>query len=209
VLGALALRICAFDLGVDHLVNFTLMPMQMDNLAIGAVGALAVRSDRARNALGRVALPATFALGSSALWLEQRQHWALHMDFVAATYGHSLWSMFFGALVFLGATLPRERLLTRLLTSQGLRTLGKYSYGLYVWHYIVLTVLRSMGFTAATAVGVANSQSLGHTLFIGVNFLLAAGAAALSWRYLEKPALALRDRIPTAAAANTAEPALL
>jgi peptidoglycan/LPS O-acetylase OafA/YrhL len=116
-----------------------------------------------------------------ALCLELHQHWALHTDFVAATYGHSLWAIFFGALVFLGATLPRERLLTRLLTTQGLRTIGKYSYGLYVWHYIVLNVLRSVGFTAATAVGVANSQLLGHTLFVGVNFLLTAGAAALSW----------------------------
>jgi peptidoglycan/LPS O-acetylase OafA/YrhL len=200
VLGALALRMWGFDLGRDHLVSYTLMPMQVDNLAIGALGALAVRSDRARSALGRTAPAAIVALGLCALWLEQRQHWALHTDFVAATYGHSLWAMFFGALVFLGATLPRERLLTRLLTTQGLRILGKYSYGLYVWHYIVLNVLRSMGFTAAAAVSTAGSQVLGHTAFIGVNFLLAGGMAALSWHCLEKPALRLRDSIPTAAA---------
>jgi peptidoglycan/LPS O-acetylase OafA/YrhL len=48
VIGALALRIWAFDLGADHLVSYTLMPMQMDNLAIGALGALAVRWGRAR-----------------------------------------------------------------------------------------------------------------------------------------------------------------
>jgi peptidoglycan/LPS O-acetylase OafA/YrhL len=110
--------------------------------------------------------------------------------------------MFFGALVFLGATLPRERLLTRLLTMQGLRTLGKYSYGLYVWHYIVLNVLRSV-VTAAAAVSAAGSQMLGHTAFIGINFLLTGGMAALSWHCLEKPALSLRDRMPTASAADT------
>jgi peptidoglycan/LPS O-acetylase OafA/YrhL len=204
VLGALPLRMWAFDLGRDHLASYTLMPMQMDNLAIGALGALAIRSDRARLALGRIAPAATLVLGLCALWLEQRRHWALHEDFVSATYGHSLWAMFFGALVFLGATLPRERLLTRLLAAPGLRTLGKYSYGLYVWHYIVLNVLRSMGFTAAAAVSTANSQVLGHTAFIGVNFLLTAGMAALSWHCLERPALALRDRMPATPAADTA-----
>jgi peptidoglycan/LPS O-acetylase OafA/YrhL len=107
-------------------------------------------------------------------------------------------------VVFLGATLPRERLLTRLLAARGLRTIGKYSYGLYVWHYVVLNVLRSMSFTVAAAVSTMNSQVLGHTAFIGVNFLLTAGMAALSWHSLERPALALRDRMPATPAADTA-----
>jgi peptidoglycan/LPS O-acetylase OafA/YrhL len=204
VLGALALRMWAFDLGEDHLVSYTLMPMQMDNLAIGALGALAIRSDRARIALGQIVLPATLVLGLCALLLEQHQHWAIHTDFVAATFGHSLWAMFFGALVFLGATLPRERVLTRLLAARGLRTLGKYSYGLYVWHYIVLNILRSMGFSAAAAVSTANSEVFGHTAFIGVNFLLTASMAALSWHCLEEPVLSLRFRISKASAADPA-----
>src|SRR5207253_816164 len=128
----------------------------------------------------------------------------LHTDFVSATYGHSLWAMFFGALVLLGATQPRDRLLIRLLAHPALRIFGKYGYGLYVWHYIVLSVLRSVGFTAAAAVSAANSQAVGHAAFIGVNFLLTACMTALSWCYLEKPALALRDRMPITQTVNTA-----
>jgi peptidoglycan/LPS O-acetylase OafA/YrhL len=39
-LGALPLRMWAFDLGPDNIASYTLMPMQIDNLAIGALAPL-------------------------------------------------------------------------------------------------------------------------------------------------------------------------
>lgn len=56
------------------------------------------------------------------------------------------------------------------------------SYGLYIYHWPIETLLVLAGATALTQVG--------YTLLA---LALAAGAAALSWRYVEKPALARKS----------------
>jgi peptidoglycan/LPS O-acetylase OafA/YrhL len=74
--------------------------------------------------------------------------------------------------------------LVRLLSLPPLRALGKISYGVYLWHVPVLRKLQGaiplpepLGFVAAAS--------------------LAIGIAWLSYRFVERPVLAWRDRART------------
>lgn len=63
----------------------------------------------------------------------------------------------------------------RLLSSRPLVYLGTISYGIYLWHYPIMRVLR---------------PAMDPWLVFVIGTAAAVGLAALSWRYLEKPLLA-------------------
>jgi peptidoglycan/LPS O-acetylase OafA/YrhL len=77
-------------------------------------------------------------------------------------------------VAFLGDE-PRSR--TSMIDSPVARYVGRRSYGLYLWHYVWLTWLAGLGLA-------------------GVPLALAAtfGAAEISWRLVERPALSLKRR---------------
>ena len=94
-----------------------------------------------------------------------------------------VWAVFLAALLFwmagwgLGRTLP--------LTGRGA---PDFSYGLYVWHFLVMQILLHLGTPAHSA------------LLFALALPLSAGAAIASWYVVEKPALALKPRATTAMA---------
>lgn len=75
----------------------------------------------------------------------------------------------------------------RPLRARWLRRLGAISYGLYLYHPIVIMMLRVV------------LKRWGCPITRGVDavtFALCVLAAALSWRFLEQPVLRLKDRFP-------------
>jgi peptidoglycan/LPS O-acetylase OafA/YrhL len=87
-----------------------------------------------------------------------------------------------------------DGLLARCLRARPLRALGRYSYGLYVWHYLVH--VGALGALRARPWGAALLETRG-------GYLLHVGAAtaatfALAWgsfHVVEKRVLALKDRL--------------
>jgi peptidoglycan/LPS O-acetylase OafA/YrhL len=57
-----------------------------------------------------------------------------------------------------------------------------FSYGLYVYHWPILQIL-----------AVSGAAGLGEPIFLLLGLTLALGAAVLSWRFVERPALGLKD----------------
>ncbi len=78
------------------------------------------------------------------------------------------------AAVVAAVALPDGRL-GRILGAQPLRWLGVRSYGIYLWHYPVITL--------TTPLGQTGFSPLRMILQVGVSI----GLAALSWRYVEEP----------------------
>lgn len=64
---------------------------------------------------------------------------------------------------------------------------GKISYGLYVYHGIVLT----LGFLAYSKIGIKINTYLLSFIFFVINFLIAH----ISYQYFEKPFLKMKDRL--------------
>jgi peptidoglycan/LPS O-acetylase OafA/YrhL len=75
-----------------------------------------------------------------------------------------------------------------LLRRPRLVRIGKASYGLYMYHYVILCLSDD----AAHGLGLG-----GRPLWReGLTMALILGVAAVSWRYFECPILALKDRFP-------------
>ncbi len=69
-----------------------------------------------------------------------------------------------------------------LFRSSVLRGAGRISYGLYLWHIAIFFAVARYG------------DTWGSPLRVLVAYPLTAAATWLSWRYVERPALALKDR---------------
>jgi peptidoglycan/LPS O-acetylase OafA/YrhL len=186
----------------DWSAAYTFTPGVVDFLAIGAVLALAVRAARSKEKLKRVlalvVLPAGLVLYAGLFWVNHSidHHAPLALEDTGA------------ALVFCwliaGASRGFVGPFGRLLELRPIVYLGKISYGIYIYHFLVplafAEVARRMGF------GYENSGF--------VNFLVTAivtfGIAALSWHLFERPINGLKRhfRYEIATPVSPAEPAV-
>jgi peptidoglycan/LPS O-acetylase OafA/YrhL len=79
----------------------------------------------------------------------------------------------------------------RVLRMRWLRSLGKISYGLYIYHVpIFLFVMNAVGARFGTAAPLS-IKVLRSVVEIG----LTLGVASVSWRFLERPLLSLKSRL--------------
>jgi peptidoglycan/LPS O-acetylase OafA/YrhL len=92
-----------------------------------------------------------------------------------------------GLLLLPAAYGPAGSGLLRFLGSEPMRWLGRVSYGVFLWHVLVLSWVYSL--TGWAAFG---GRMLAVTL---LTLLGSVGIAALSWVVVERPALRLADRL--------------
>jgi peptidoglycan/LPS O-acetylase OafA/YrhL len=99
-------------------------------------------------------------------------------------WGYSLLSYLFMLTIYL---VVNTGMFVRLLDLAPMRYLGKISYGLYVYHFPVIWFsgrIRDLGLSEASA----------RPLTAVIAFLVTLGMASLSYRFMEKPLLNLKDR---------------
>jgi peptidoglycan/LPS O-acetylase OafA/YrhL len=80
------------------------------------------------------------------------------------------------------AARPERSLLQSLLSLAPLVLIGRVSYGLYLWHVPVFKLFKEHGGELVPAVA-----------FVG-KFAVTCAIVALSWRFVERPLLALKPR---------------
>jgi peptidoglycan/LPS O-acetylase OafA/YrhL len=205
--GALAMRCALLAAGAEPVAAYVLTPARLDTLATGAALALVARRAGGLGSLARPArlvLPAAlalFAAGVVALratrpepadWIELVEGLSLTTRPLMASAGFSLLCVLFGALLVSVLTAPPGALRARCFESRALRSLGKYSYALYLLHG-----------PAGALVGVHFPWARldGHRVLAQACFwLLAMGfafaLARLSWAVFEAPLLRLKRHFP-------------
>ena len=183
----------AGGLPIDATYFFTLA--RWDALAAGALLAAMIRDDRERAWVvawrGKLTLALVAALG--ALVFVQR---GFHSDDLPITViGQSI-------VVGLSTCLlayavddgPRAvRVLQQLLSWRGLRTLGKYSYAMYVLHFPIHHALKVP--LGPWVEGSDDSFRIVRVFaYLALVLMLTFGASLLSWRLIEKPFLDLKEK---------------
>ncbi len=141
VLSALALLIRAAmaAAGADGWTLYTLTPCRLDALALGAAGACALHIDPIRRWLAarvRLILAAAlvvFLAGLPLTHVYDRYSWS------GETLGYSLLAMVCAAFVTAIALSPTSEVRVAALLAWGpLRSIGKYSYAMYVFHGLLI-----------------------------------------------------------------------
>lgn len=195
--GSLVARAALLALTGDHRYGWLLAVSRFDGLAIGAASAILLReagTARCRRIAARWGMVLAVAVLAMSAW----RHWANYEDAVIGTVGVTAWSLLLGCLVLGLVAAPAESRLARAFAIRPLRLIGKYSYGLYVWHYFVLVILARRGFTVDALVERFGSIAMGHGAFIAVNASLTMFVALASWYLLERPCLGLKRYFPYA-----------
>jgi peptidoglycan/LPS O-acetylase OafA/YrhL len=113
-------------------------------------------------------------------------------DPLMATLGYSAVA-WLGAAAILHATDPRpDRAPGGVLMLAPLRFLGRYSYGLYVWHYPIMIFLTLHHFTVDDLTRPLGARGLASAVYVVVNFTAAVLVSLVSWHVLERPLLNLK-----------------
>jgi peptidoglycan/LPS O-acetylase OafA/YrhL len=195
ILFAFGLRWLMYLEGANALAIYTLTPCRFDALAAGGFLAVAVRGE--------------LRAEQSVAWLEKTGR-ALGMSsagFIVVTFAlnsrtdfgrtlfrplrESAWAFCFAALVAFAITTPKDSLGGRFFTSRPMTFLGKYSYGLYVFHAMISYYMGTHNTLAWFEQWVPQHLS---AIFVqaSVGIGLSIAAALLSYHLFEKRFLALK-----------------
>jgi len=186
---------CVLLLTGHPLGAYVLTPSRMDALSAGGLLATLARTPGGLSRLARLARPAvavsSLGLLAIVLWRHNFHYW----DWVVRTAGFSLLAVLFAGILALVVTSPHNGLTSRFFAHPILRSFGRYSYAMYVFHLPALLYLTRF-FTAASVPTLAGSQLPGQ---IAVTFAVAGvslAAAVLSGRFYEAPILKLKTLFP-------------
>ena len=189
ILAALALRVGIQAAGVsERLWCYTFLFCRMDELAFGAAIAVAMRGPWQawlRRAAPPGLIAGALAMGAMCWW----RHNLDHGDAMIGTVGYTILGMSFGSVLILG--LQPGSWIARLFSLGVLRVFGKYSYGFYLYHFPLLSVLGPM---RTLFVARVHSYALGGAIYLSVCLLVNLLVAVASFHWIEAPILRWKDR---------------
>jgi peptidoglycan/LPS O-acetylase OafA/YrhL len=175
IVAALALRI-AFPVWA-----YASLPCRMDGLALGAAIAILFRSGR-RKDCERFALPVFTVATAMMILICAFRHTTSHVDRMIDTAGFSIIAIAYGALLVL-AMGP----LSKLFSLGFLRMFGKYSYGIYLYHFPLTAVFEH-------AKSFFDRYPFGSVTYVAFCLSANLAIAALSFHLFEQPILNLKKR---------------
>jgi peptidoglycan/LPS O-acetylase OafA/YrhL len=198
VLTAVATRCAMIAGGVSLISVYAFTLSHVDALAIGAFLALAARSP---GGLRRFVVPGRLLvlLGVATILGLATARVSLGGDTAVMTgVGYTLLALMYGGLLVLALEAPNW---SRAFANPFLRTLGKYSYALYLFNNPIRAVVRDLVYGPASFATFMGSAMPGQILFYVLSFALTLPLAWLSWHLFEKHFLALKrlfdhDRAP-------------
>jgi len=189
IVAAEACRLALILHGGDGTVNFVMLPSRMDSLAAGAFLACAYRNpllwSRVLHARKWIATTALVSILVLLITFHTVDKLAPVAQLVA-----------FPSLVALGSIIVASAVGgSAWLSGSAMRFVGKISYGMYVWHLVVMRLL-------LTKVSVPETTSpRAWWMFYAVMALGTVGGtivvALISWHVIEQPFLRLKRFVPS------------
>jgi peptidoglycan/LPS O-acetylase OafA/YrhL len=190
------LRIALFLSGTPARDLVVMTPTRIDTLALGALLAIAARSEgglaRWRRVLAYVAIPSVILLASTLTFRIRVANESPEI----ATIGFSLIAVIAGAFVTFATTTPAGSLAHRVLAHPALRAVGRYSYAMYIFHLAVVGLLHARRLSPDAMPTVLGSHLPAQFAFTALCFAITYAIAFVSWRLVEHPILELKRYFP-------------
>jgi peptidoglycan/LPS O-acetylase OafA/YrhL len=186
-----------------HVAAYVLMPARMDALSAGALLAVAAREPLWWHGVRRWARRAGVAAAGCLVVLFLTDGSLDAERTTVQTIGFTLTAMVSAGLLVLAIDSDQQTLVARTLASRTLRSLGRYSYGLYVFHHLLVFVLADKLQIVQGSPRLGGSQLPGQMLFLVVATTASMVMALLSWYCWEEPFLRLKRLFPYRCAAAT------
>ena len=186
IVGALSLRLLMYFAHLPRGAMFYPTPCRLDSLASGALLAVLVRATRHAPARWTPLFMCTAAVSGAILigvWIWRRQ---LDVnDITTLTFGFTVLAAFAGSILMLSLDPSPRNVWRRALEVAPLRTLGKYSYAMYVMHPMVIAALDTR-WPIARVVGWFGWEPLGMLAHSAIFVLATLAPAFVSWHVYEK-----------------------
>ena len=187
------LRLALLAAGMTPIAVYVLTPSRMDGLGAGAALAVLWRQGYLSLARRSLAIAASgAALATGALWMWRGGLDAL--DPVVEIVVLSLFVIQFGWVVAAAVTSSPAGAVRVAMRSRLLRSFGKYSYAMYLFHLPIRAAYRDTVFGPQQFSAWFGSQAVGQMLFFAVAIGTTWAVAWLSWNLYEKWFLALKSR---------------
>lgn len=188
IVATIALRAVLLVNGVGVWPIYLMSITRFDELAMGGMIAILIRSRRGREMLRKSRWVAIFIPPLMAgLWLLKKRAPQLG-ELVEESVKFDLIAAIFAIVLGISATISQESLLNRALAARLLRFFGKYSYALYLYHVPVFLIIERH-----TGKPINGWQML---LDYTTYFVCTLVLALLSWNLIEKHALNLKRLFP-------------
>lgn len=190
ILSSIAMRMWLVTQWSDLAPLYTFTPARLDTIMLGCLLALGqARVQTCVQSCGSVATR-LFAWGAAAA-LVGALLFAQRAFMQATPMAFTVFALAAAALVLAAPMLEEADPLRRTLTHPAMRYVGKRSYGLYLYHYPI--------FGAMEAWRVEGSMA-NYLMVTAAKIVLSFLVAELSWRWVEQPALRLKERFSWAKA---------
>ncbi len=209
---SVASRTAFVTLGADRLWAYVLTPCRMDGLAIGCLVAIVLRDGSGTGVIGRArelvrgARVLSTVAGLTILAIIAYHRTTGFLGGPGQAVGHTVIAALFAGLLVMTLASPRAGWLTRFFTQRWLRTLGKYSYALYLFHMVIHRLVREYVYGLEDFHTLMGSRLPGQLVFYAICTSLSLAAAWVSWHVLEKHFLRLKRLFPTHPTTPVAEP---
>ena len=163
---------------------------RMDTLLAGAACAMIVRSESMSAIVKAWLAPMIMVSGIGMIWIALIQGEVLGGRYTQ-TLGYSLLAAGYSALLLhLFFAQNRHSKALRLFSSGPMKAMGKYSYGIYVWHVPILTIANLF----FGPIILASRNPVVPWAFVATLFGLSFVVAEASYQLFEKRFLALKER---------------
>jgi len=212
ILFSLAFRCWLLYTGVNPVALHVLTPSRLDALAVGAFIALAVRNEGGLDRLAsasKIVIPvlglpifgdAAFRYFTHSGREGEEGLFSANLPEVQ-TVGLTVIAIFFGAILVRAVAASQREIadpnarrsrLVRLFESPLLRSFGKYSYAMYLFHLPLRALVRDSTLNNKLLPSIGGTQIPAQVAFTVVCIAITYAAAWLSWNLYEKHWLALK-----------------
>ena len=196
-------RVIASLHGASEIATTVLTPYELDTLAIGGFFAVYMRQPGGEAGARRMIVPLTLA-GLALLVLQFGGRHFLEYGNAAESLRRGAFHLLLAALLLQALCAPATSVWSRFFRSSPMITLGKYSYGLYVYHHF-FSYYFSEHATELTLGSAIGSRTAALMLQSVAGMVASLVIAWLSYEYFEKFFLRLKRFWPSSRASMTQE----